>query len=96
MLVGLVWAVGAAAWAWTQHQYYVSEHDGVVTIFRGVNADLPGLELSTPYETTDLEVESLSQYDRGQVEEGIGVSDLDAARRTVTNLVAEDSGSAGT
>jgi protein phosphatase len=96
VLVGLVWAVGAAAWAWTQQQYYVGEHDGVVTIFRGVNADLPGIELSTPYETTDLDVESLSQYDRGQVEEGIGVGDLAAARRTVTNLVAEDSGSAGT
>ena len=94
VLVGLVWAVGAAAWAWTQHQYYVGEHDGVVTIFRGVNADVPGIELSTPYETTDLEVESLSPYDRGQVEEGIGVGDLDAARRTVTNLVAEETGSA--
>jgi hypothetical protein len=41
-------------------------------------------------------VDSLSEYDRGQVEEGIGAGDLAAARRTVDNLVAEDSGSAGT
>ncbi|MGH3347718.1 MAG: PP2C family protein-serine/threonine phosphatase, partial [Nocardioides sp.] len=96
VLVGLIWAGGAAAWSWTQHQYYVGEHDGVVTIFRGVNADLPGVELSTPYETTDLAMDSLTQYDRGQVEEGIGAGDLAAARRTVDNLVAEDPGSAGT
>ena len=95
VLVGLVWAGGAAAWSWTQHQYYVGEHDGVVTVFRGVDADLPGVELSTPYETTDLEVGSLSEYDRGQVEEGIGAGDLAAARRTVDNLVAEDAGAAG-
>jgi len=96
VLVGLVWALAAAAWSWTQHQYYVGEYNGMVTIFRGVNADLPGVELSSPYETTDLEVDSLSQYDRGQVEEGIGAGDLAAARRTVDNLVAEDPGSADT
>ncbi len=96
VLVGLVWIGGAAAWSWTQQQYYVGEHEGVVTIYRGVNADLPGVALSTPYETTDLEVDSLSEYDRGQVEEGIGAGDLASARRTVDNLVAEDPvGSAG-
>jgi protein phosphatase len=96
VLVGLVWVGGAAAWSWTQQQYYVGEHEGVVTIYRGVNADLPGVALSTPYETTDLEMDSLSEYDRGQVEEGIGAGDLASARRTVDNLVAEDAtGSAG-
>ena len=96
VLVGLVWVGCAAAWSWTQQQYYVGEHEGVVTIYRGVNADLPGVALSTPYETTDLEMDSLSEYDRGQVEEGIGAGDLASARRTVDNLVAEDAaGSAG-
>jgi serine/threonine protein phosphatase PrpC len=90
VLVGLVWVGGAAAWAWTQQQYYVGEYDGVVTIYRGLNADLPGVALSTPYETTDLEMDALSEYDRGQVEEGIGAGDLASARRTVDNLVAED------
>jgi serine/threonine protein phosphatase PrpC len=90
VLVGLVWVGAAAAWAWTQQQYYVGEYDGVVTIYRGLNADLPGVALSTPYETTDLEMDALSEYDRGQVEEGIGAGDLASARRTVDNLVAED------
>ena len=89
VVVGLVWVAGAAAWAWTQQQYYVGEYDGQVAIYRGVQADLPGIELSAPYEITDLEMATLSEYDRGQVEEGIGSGDLSAARRTVENLVAE-------
>ncbi|QZY29183.1 PP2C family protein-serine/threonine phosphatase [Nocardioides coralli] len=95
VVVGLLWMAGAAAWAWSQRQYYVSEYDGKVTIFRGLDADLPGIELSSPYEVTDLEMARLSEYDRGQVEEGIGASGLGAARRTVDNLVSTDDGSAG-
>lgn len=95
---GLLWAGGAIAWSWSQQQYYVGEWDGKVAIYRGVNTDLPGIALSTPYETTDLELDDLSEYDRGQVEEGIGVSGLDSARRTVNNLVSQpgEGGSNGT
>ena len=53
-LVGVVWMLAAGAWSWTQRQYYVGEYDGQVTIYRGVNADLPGVELSQPYETSDI------------------------------------------
>jgi protein phosphatase len=95
IVVGLLWVALAAAWSWSQRQFYVGEHDGKVTIFRGIDADLPGAELSSPYEVTDLEMSELSEYDRGQVEEGIGTSGLGAARRTVDNLVSTDSGSAG-
>jgi protein phosphatase len=95
IVVGLLWVALAAAWSWSQRQFYVGEHDGKVTIFRGIDADLPGAELSSPYEVTDLEMSELSEYDRGQVEEGIGTSGLGAARRTVDNLVSTDTGSAG-
>ena len=96
VLVGLLWVAVAGAWSWTQQQYYVGEYDGKVTIYRGVNADLPGVDLSSPYEVTDLEMSDLSEYDRGQVEEGIGSGDLSSARSTVENLVAEPGGAAGT
>jgi protein phosphatase len=89
VVIGLLWVAGAAAWSWTQQQYYVGEYDGKVAIYQGVDADLPGIDLSSPYEVTDLEMTELSEYDRGQVEEGIGSGDLSAARRTVENLVAE-------
>jgi PPM family protein phosphatase len=92
--LGLLWVAGAAAWSWSQQQYFVGEHDGQVTIFRGVQADLPGVELSSPYELTGIAIEDLSEYDRGLVEEGIGTADLDSARRTVNNLSRVDGGGA--
>ena len=88
-LVGVVWVAAAGAWSWSQRQYYVGEHDGQVTIYRGVNADLPGLELSQPYETSNIALADLSDYDQAQVRDGIGLGDLAAARRTVDNLAAE-------
>ena len=78
--------VSAAAWSWSQKQYYVGEQDGVVTIFRGVQADVPGLDLSHPYETTDVQVSELDAYSARSVEQGIGASDVADAERTVQRL----------
>jgi len=88
-LVGVLWVAAAGAWTWSQHQYYVGDHQGQVTIFRGVNADLPGVELSRPYETSNIELTELSDYDQSQVRDGLGLGDLESARRTVDNLAAE-------
>jgi hypothetical protein len=57
-------------------------------IFRGINADLPGLSLSSTYETTNVELDRLSDFDAGKVREGIEAGDLEDARRTVDNLAA--------
>jgi PPM family protein phosphatase len=88
IVVGIVWVAAAAAWSWSQRQYYVGEQNGQVVIFRGVNADLPGLSLSAPYETTNVELDRLSDFDAGKVREGIEAGDLDDARKTVDNLAA--------
>ncbi|WP_372730085.1 PP2C family serine/threonine-protein phosphatase [Nocardioides sp.] len=89
IVAGLLWVVGAAAWSWSQEQYFVGEVDGTVTIFRGLNADLPGIDLSSPYETTNVELERLSEFDARTVREGIDAGSLDDARRTVENLAAK-------
>ena len=86
IVVGIVWVAAAAAWSWSQEQYYVGQQDGQVVIFRGINADLPGVSLSTPYETTNVELDRLSDFDAGKVREGIDAGDLDDARNTVDNL----------
>ena len=88
VVLGLAWVVIAAGWSWSQQQFYVAEQDGQVTIFRGVNADLPGLSLSHPYEVTDVSVDRLSDIDAEQVREGIESDGLDDARRTVDNYAA--------
>ncbi|MEA3040374.1 MAG: family protein phosphatase [Sphingomonadales bacterium] len=85
-ILGLAWMGGVLAWSWTQHQYYVGGQGGVVTIFRGVNADVPGLDLSDAYETSNVRVDQLSSFNAGQVQQGIGASSLYDAERTVQRL----------
>ncbi|NYD39958.1 protein phosphatase 2C domain-containing protein [Nocardioides panaciterrulae] len=92
VLVGLVWIAGAAAWSWSQQQYYVGQQDGRVVIFRGLNGELPGLALSTAYETSDVQLDRLSDFDAGRVREGIDVGDLGDAERAVDTLAAKQTG----
>jgi protein phosphatase len=86
-LAGLVWIAAAVAWSWTQQQYYVAEEGGEVLIFRGVNADLPGISLSEPYETTNVDVERLADTYQEQLADGMGNGSLDDAHEIVENLV---------
>jgi serine/threonine protein phosphatase PrpC len=91
VLVGLVWIGAAIAWGWSQDQYYVgsgSDADGndVVVIYRGLNADLPGVDLSHVYESTNVSLDLLSEYQAGQVREGIDADSYDDAKQTVENL----------
>ena len=96
VLAGVVWIALAAAWSWSQQQYYVGEQDGKVVIFRGISAELPGLSLSTPYETSDVELARLSEFDAGRVREGFDAGDLSDAERAVDNLAAKQDTSTGT
>ncbi len=88
IVLGLLWIGGAAAWSWSQRQYYVGDHEGTVTIYRGLNADLPGVELSQPYEESNVELADLPEYDADRVRDGMEVGTLTDARRTVENLAA--------
>ena len=86
IIIGIAWIAAAAAWSWSQGQYYVGESDGVVTIYRGLNAEVPGIDLSSPYEISDVEVDRLSDFDADKVRDGIDSSSLEKARSTVENL----------
>ena len=86
VVIGILWVAGAVAWSWTQRQYYVGEQDGVVVIFRGINADLPGISLSKPYQTSDVELDLLPELDAEQVQDTIEVDDLAAAESAVEEL----------
>jgi protein phosphatase len=88
LVVGLVWVGLAAAWSWTQHQYYVGEEDGAVVIFRGVNTEVAGFSLSEPYERTDVQLDRLSDVEAERVREGIAVEDLAEAESKVQDLAA--------
>jgi serine/threonine protein phosphatase PrpC len=86
VVVGVLWVIGAAAWSWSQQQYYVGEQDGTVVIFRGIDASLPGLDLSKPYETTNVTLDRLSDFDAENVREGLDATSLDDAHQKVENL----------
>ena len=87
LLVALVVA-GLLAYRWSQQQYYVAEADGRVTIFKGVRVEIPGLTLSEKYESSDLEVADLPDYNAGQVADGMPADDLADAQAIVTRLDA--------
>jgi protein phosphatase len=89
VLVGLLWVAAAAAWSWSQDQYFVGEQDGTVVIYRGVDASLPGITLSHPYETTNVTLDRLSEFEADNVREGIDATSLDDARETVESLAAK-------
>jgi protein phosphatase len=91
MLV-LALVLGGAGWLayrWTQSQFYVAEHTGRVAIFRGVQADIPGLTLTKVEEDTEITIDALPDYQTQQVAEGLQADSLSDARRIV-DLLTED------
>ncbi|QIK74896.1 PP2C family protein-serine/threonine phosphatase [Nocardioides piscis] len=88
VVLGLLWIAGALAWSWSQRQFFVAAEDNKVTIFRGLNAQIPGIDLSSPYEISDVDLDNLSDIDAEAVSDGIEASDLEEARETVANYAA--------
>jgi hypothetical protein len=86
VVAGVVWIAAAAAWSWSQHQYYVGERDGTVVIYRGIDASLPGIDLSHPYESSNVTLDRLSDFEAQNVREGIDATSLKDAHDKVENL----------
>ncbi len=78
--------VGAVAYNWSQSQYFVASHDGKVTIFKGVQANIPGITLQHVDEITDIKVSTLPDFRRKQVRAGIEASSRAEAEQIVENL----------
>ena len=88
LVVGLVWVGLAWAYSWTQDQYYVGEQDGSVVIYRGVNTEVAGFELYEEYETTDVQLDLLSEVEAERVREGIAYDNLEDAEAKVQDLAS--------
>ena len=82
--------VGAViGYRWTQDQYFVAAHEGNVTIYRGVMADIPGITLKHVAVSTDIAMDDLPEFRRQQVDAGIEATSRADADRIVAEL--EDS-----
>jgi protein phosphatase len=86
VLLALVAAGLGALYSWSQGQYYVSDDHGDVVIFKGVKANVPGVETHHVAERTGVAVADLESYDAGRVRSGITADDLADARRIVADL----------
>lgn len=88
ILVALAVVAGGLtiAYQWTQTQYYVAADGDRVAIYRGVNADLPGVALSHVYQVQGLKLEDLPSFRRSQVMAGLAADSLAKAQRIVAQL----------
>jgi serine/threonine protein phosphatase PrpC len=72
-----------AAWDYTQHQYYVGTDSGRVTIFRGVNQRVAGINLSSVYSRTGVTVQSVPSQELQMIQGTISATSLSDAQRIV-------------
>ncbi|MEP7089126.1 MAG: protein phosphatase 2C domain-containing protein [Nocardioidaceae bacterium] len=86
VLVVVLAVAGFLGYRWSQDQYYVAEDDGSVAIFRGVQADIPGLSMNHVEEVSDLTVAALPDYPTEQVSAGISADSLFDAHAIVSRL----------
>ncbi|AXT86405.1 serine/threonine-protein phosphatase [Aeromicrobium sp. A1-2] len=86
VIMAIVGTAGAYAYDWSQKQYFVAADGGKVAIFRGVQADIPGITLQHVEQVTDVELASLPEFRRQQVEAGIEASSKADAQKTVAEL----------
>jgi PPM family protein phosphatase len=86
VLLAVVAFAANLSYNWSQRQYYVAAYEGRVAIYRGVQADLPGVSLHHMYETEALLLSQLPSFRRSQVLDGLQADDLDHARSIVDQL----------
>jgi serine/threonine protein phosphatase PrpC len=85
-LAAILAGAGYFAYQWSQDQFYVSAEDGRVAVFRGIQADIPGVSLSSVEELTDIELTSLTDFQRREIEDGIEASSKADALDTIAEL----------
>jgi protein phosphatase len=79
-------AYGLAAYALDNSWFVGANGNGRITIYKGIPDEIVGMDLSDAQEVTEVELDDLPEFLRGNVEEGIKVSSLDEARETVADL----------
>ena len=82
---------GYGAWYYTQHQYYIGTDRGEVTIFRGVNQRVAGVNLSSVYAPTGITEQQVPPQELQMIQGTISATSLSDAQRIVGKLRTQDS-----
>ncbi|MDT7572297.1 MAG: family protein phosphatase [Actinomycetota bacterium] len=86
-IVGLLLIAGAGAgWAYVRSQYYVGADGEQVAVFRGVNSEVAGVDLSSVEERSDLTTGQLGDLDAARVKKGIVAKSKHDAQQIVERL----------
>ncbi|MEO7069408.1 MAG: protein phosphatase 2C domain-containing protein [Nostocoides sp.] len=75
-----------AGYAWTQQQYYIGDHQGVVTIYQGIDARVGPIDLSHPKAISEIRVNDLPPSLAESVQRGADQADAAAAVNRVDFL----------
>lgn len=91
LLVVMIAGGGWYAYEWTQKQYYLGISDGDVWIFKGIPQSVGPWALSTKYEDTGVQVDTLPSFYRERLEMTMPMPSLTAARTQSLSLaIAEE------
>ncbi|GLW68630.1 protein phosphatase [Kitasatospora phosalacinea] len=90
LVLAVLGGAGFFAWQWNQDQYYVGAQDGHVVVYRGLDQNLVGIELSSVYQQfSDVQLKYLPAYQQDQIAKKIQAEGLADARKQVDVLRAQ-------
>ena len=90
VLVAVIIGGGYGAWYYTQHQYYIGTDRGEVTIFRGVNQRVAGVNLFSVYAQTGITEQQVPPQELQMIQGTISATSLADARRIIGQLHTQD------
>ncbi|SDS37237.1 protein phosphatase [Brevibacterium sandarakinum] len=86
---------GIFAYNYMNNHYYLTNLDGKVTLYRGLDTTLGPIELSQLEDTTDIEVGTLNSFSQDRLRSSIQADSRDEADRIIENLRQEAERSGG-
>ena len=96
-IVGVVLVLGTArrppssvGYQWTQTRFYVGADEDSVVIFRGIQQNIGPIALSTPYEDTDIELDSLPAFARDRRRVARSRRESSRTRRRIVDRARRD------
>jgi protein phosphatase len=91
VLAAVIIGGGYGAWYYTQQQYYIGTSAGQVTIFRGINQRVAGINLSSVYARTGITQQQVPPQELQMIQGTIPATSLANARHIVGQLQSQDS-----